>query len=182
MKRGLAVVLLALALALAGCGDSGDDGDGIATAGDDPTEQSDSGDDGTGAPTEDEIYEAQLAYVECMREHGIDMDDPQPGEPLRLRIEGDPEEAQAAQEACQDLLPQQGPGGANPEEAQERMLGFAECMRENGVESFPDPQPGGGIQIGPEQADDPDFQAAQETCQEEMGLGEPGTTRDGGGA
>jgi hypothetical protein len=179
MKRRLAVGLLALALALAGCASDDGDGDGIASANDGEATEAPGSD---GAPTEDELYEAQLAYVECMREHGIDMDDPQPGEPLRLQIQGDPEEAQAAQEACQDLLPQQGgPGGANPEEAQERMLGFAECMRENGVESFPDPQPGGGIQIGPEQADDPDFQAAQETCQEEMGLGAPGTTRDSNG-
>jgi hypothetical protein len=188
MRRRLAGVLLALplvvALALAGCGDSDGDDDGIATAGDEAAEDGDGGDGGSSPDelSEEEMYEAQLAYTECMREHGIDMEDPQPGEPLRVQLRGDPEEARAAQEACQDLLPAGGPGGgANDPRAQERMLEFAQCMRDNGVESFPDPQPGGGIQIGPDQAEDPDFEAAQETCREGI-LGDgPTQTNEGGG-
>lgn len=187
MRRRLAAALLALPLllgpALAACASSDDDGDGIASAGGDPTAEPDSDDDGgAGELTEDERYEAILAYTQCMREHGVEMEDPQPGEPLRLQLRGDPEQSQAAQEACQDLLPNGGPGGGEVDpQMQQRMLDFAQCMRDNGVESFPDPQPGGGVQIGPAQAEDPDFEAAQETCAEEV-LGDvPGLRRNGGG-
>ena len=186
MRRAMAGALLALplllALALAGCGGSGDDDDGIATAGNDATGEPDP--ESSGPLSEEEMYEAQLAFAQCMREHGVDMEDPQPGEGLRIQVRGDPAVVEAAQQACQDLLPQGGPGGgeSNPE-AQEQMLAFAECMRDNGVESFPDPQPGGGIRIGPEQAEDPDFEAAQEKCNEEVLGGQPETYRgDGGGA
>jgi hypothetical protein len=186
MKRRLAGALLALplllALALAGCGGSGEDDDGIATAGGDATEEPDSG-EGAEELTEEEMYEAHLAYAQCMREHGIEMEDPAPGEPLRIQIQGDPAAAEAAQEACRDLLPEGGPGGGeNDAEAREQMLALAECMRENGVESFPDPQPGEGIRIGPEQAEDPDFEAAQEKCNEEVMGGQPDTFRGGGDA
>jgi hypothetical protein len=182
MKQRLAGALLALplllALALAGCGGSGED-DGIATAGGDTTEEPDSG-DGTEELTQEEMYEAHLAYAQCMREHGIDMEDPAPDEPLRVQIQGDPAVAEAAQEACQDLLRGGAGGGESDPQVQEQMLALAECMRENGVESFADPQPGGGIQIGPEQAGDPDFEAAQEKCNEEVMGGQPDTFRDGG--
>jgi hypothetical protein len=56
---------------------------------------------------------------------------------------------------------------------QEKMRQFAKCMRDNGVENFPDPQEDGGIMIqggGPGSTDglnpdDPTFKAAQEKCQ-----------------
>jgi hypothetical protein len=58
----------------------------------------------------------------------------------------------------------------DPEEALQR---FAECMREHGVEDFPDPQIGddGGIQIqapagGPGDADRETLDAAMEACQD----------------
>ncbi len=58
-----------------------------------------------------------------------------------------------------------GRGQANPQQ-EENGRKYAECMRENGVEKFPDPKPGQrGIQIGPEVGDDPDFQKAQDACQ-----------------
>jgi hypothetical protein len=185
MRRRLAGVLLALSLVVtvAGCGGSDGDDDGIATAGDEGAEPTEDGDSAPEELSEDERYEAQLAYAQCMREHGIDMEDPQPGEPLRIQLRGDPEQARAAQEACQDLLPEGGPGrGGDDPEMQQRMLEFAQCMRDNGVESFPDPQPGGGIQIGPDQAEDPDFEAAQETCREGILDGQPDTDSEGDGA
>jgi hypothetical protein len=63
-------------------------------------------------------------------------------------------------------------GKPNPE-MQEKMRQFAKCMRDNGVENFPDPQEDGGIMIqggGPGSTDglnpdDPTFKAAQEKCQ-----------------
>ncbi len=46
---------------------------------------------------------------------------------------------------------------------------FAECMRENGVEKFPDPAADGGtrIAVGPESGIDPqEFEAASKACEE----------------
>jgi hypothetical protein len=74
--------------------------------------------------------------------------------------------------------PAGGDGGADgevsDEEAEEAMLEFAECMRENGVD-MPDPQTGGGgagIVIGPgADGDAPDmeaFEAADEACRHLM--------------
>jgi hypothetical protein len=166
--QGLAGVLLPLMLALflAGCSGSGDDDDGIASAGGDASETEEPGSDEE--LTEEEIYEQQLAFAACLREHGVDVEDPALGEPFT--IQGREGELEPAMEACQHLQPQGGGPGGGPEdpEMRERMLEFAQCMRDNGVESFPDPQSGGGIQIGPEQAEDPDFEAAQEQCQEEI--------------
>ena len=58
-----------------------------------------------------EDEEKLLDFARCMREHGIDMPDPGEGGML-FRVGGpgdadaiDPEEFEAAQEACQDLLP-----------------------------------------------------------------------------
>jgi hypothetical protein len=183
MKRRLllgALLPLLLGLVLAGCTGSGDD-DGIASADSDASEEESNSGDGSEQLSEEEIYEQQLEFAACLREHGVDIEDPQPGEPFR--IQGRAEELEPAMEACRHLQPEGGGPGSGPEdpEMRERMLAFAECMRDNGVESFPDPQAGGGIQIGPEQADDPDFEAAQETCREEMG-GSPDTQTGGAGA
>lgn len=63
-----------------------------------------------------------------------------------------------------------GAGSANPDAFDspgEAALAFAQCMRDEGVEDFPDPQiDGGRVQISPGgiDPDDPDVQAAQETC------------------
>ena len=46
---------------------------------------------------------------------------------------------------------------------------FAQCMRENGVEKFPDPDPNGGtrIAIGPESGiDEDEFEAASKKCEQ----------------
>jgi hypothetical protein len=67
--------------------------------------------------------------------------------------------------------------GSNPnsdDASQDRAeaLEFSECMRDNGITDFPDPQEGeggGGLTL-PEgmNADDPDFKAAEEACVEFM--------------
>jgi hypothetical protein len=47
-----------------------------------------------------------VKYAQCMREHGIDMPDPKPGEPIRLRITKDQEaKAEEAKEACRHFAP-----------------------------------------------------------------------------
>jgi len=61
-----------------------------------------------------------------------------------------------------------GNGGGSPEE--NAAVTFAQCMRDHGVEDFPDPvvDEDGGISIGDalaDQRDTPDFQAAEDACE-----------------
>jgi hypothetical protein len=71
-------------------------------------------------------------------------------------LDGDGGEAADPSEASSEAV--------DPEEAR---LAHAECMREHGVD-FPDPNSGGDVNLGPEQIEDPDFEAAQEACAEEL--------------
>ncbi len=57
--------------------------------------------------------------------------------------------------------------GTSPSASGGPALQFANCMRAHGVTNFPDPSPGGGIQIGPGSGINPQspaFQAAQKAC------------------
>lgn len=62
------------------------------------------------------------------------------------------------------------PGGASPTSAKDRGLAFAKCMRENGVEKFPDPGGDGRSQIfGKSSGIDPkspEFKKAMEACKD----------------
>jgi hypothetical protein len=131
------------------------------------------------------------AFAECMRSHGIEMADPEVvsdgsgGTRTKVRIGGPSgapqgatgpgpgdEQFKKAEEQCRSLLPQGGELGQGPSpEDEENMRNFSKCMRENGVENFPDPQPGGGIAISPENGvnpEDPAFQEAEKKCQDLM--------------
>ncbi len=55
-------------------------------------------------------------------------------------------------------------------------LAFSECMRGHGVTNFPDPSPGGGINIPASSGINPAspaFQAAQDTCRKQLPGGGP---------
>lgn len=66
--------------------------------------------DGRG-PIDQQRYDEMVKYAQCMREHGIDMPDPRPGEPIRLHIRKDQEaKAAEAQKACRHLAPGLGEG------------------------------------------------------------------------
>jgi hypothetical protein len=55
-------------------------------------------------------------------------------------------------------------------------LKFSECMRSHGVSNFPDPNPGGGINISPGSGLDPQspaFQSAQQSCKKLLPGGGP---------
>lgn len=121
---------------------------------------------------------AQLEFARCMREQGIDMPDPGSGGGGAVRIGGDGLDAdkmQAAFEACRQYMggAAEGPREIDPE-MQDKLIEFAGCMRDNGVD-FPDPDfsgGGGAISIGPGGGIDPsssEFQAAQEACQSILG-------------
>jgi hypothetical protein len=145
--------------------------------------------------------EAALAFAQCMREHGVDMPDPQVGSNGEMTFSigvgpgnADMETMQAAQEACQDLMPR--PMGEPRElsaEEKDAMLGFAQCMRDHGID-MPDPEfeNGGMVRIGGGPASnggegpafDPrsdEFQAASEACRAEFGDQMPGGGPGGDG-
>ena len=93
---------------LAACGGgSGGDPPGVASL-DEGAATTTGNESATGGETTDDPAEAGLAFAECMREHGIDMPDPEGGELIFEQGKGDfdPEsdEYQAAEQECQPLL------------------------------------------------------------------------------
>src|SRR5262245_15697567 len=73
----LAVIPLALVLVLGACGGSGSGGSGVASLDDGTGNQATSSDSGDDEVTPEEAEEAFTKYAECMREHGVDMPDPE---------------------------------------------------------------------------------------------------------
>ena len=135
-------------------------------------------------------------FAQCMRDHGVDMPDPQTAEGgsgdgggVRITVSGGPNSnADAAMEACKDKLPNGGvPPSMSPEQ-QEQLRQFAQCMRDHGVD-MPDPDPNnGGLRIsqsgGPAAGmgpDDPTFKAAQEACKDKLPGAVGGTVTNNGG-
>lgn len=112
-------------------------------------------------------HERMLEFAQCMRDHGVDMPDPEPGGPVQLRVPPGPE-GEAAMEACRHLAPN---GGEAPEYDADGMAAlrdFTECMRENGVD-MPDPAADGALSM-PEGVNPqgPEVQDAMEQCRELM--------------
>jgi hypothetical protein len=168
-----------------------------------------SGTDGETATTTDP-EDAFLAFARCMREHGVDMPDPQVDDNGRgvIQVGGpgadgeaqpiDKDTMDAAQQACQPLIEdvvqnrQQDLDPEQIQEMQDQALAFSQCMRDHGID-FPDPvfgdsgtvsislgEPGSGG-LDPQSSD---FQAAQQECQSTVGgpLGGAATQTAGGGS
>jgi hypothetical protein len=117
------------ALLIAGCSNSGDEAEG---------------DGGTAVANQDAVE-----FAECMRENGV-AEFPDPDASGELTIDGvvngsgiDPDGPvwTGAIDACQDLQPPGFTGDEVSASEQEERLEFAQCIRDNGVEDFPDPTP-----------------------------------------
>ncbi|MEU8138935.1 hypothetical protein [Streptodolium elevatio] len=152
----LAALPVAAALLVGAC--SSDDGKGSEQAAQSPA--------GAAAGLSDD--ERNVKYAECLRENGLDVADPPPGQNVQLQIDRsktDKAMVAEAQENCRPFSPPQsgaGSGGQDNASGQQ----FAACMRENGVEEFPDPDPNQrGVRMSAEVQQDPDFQSAVATCQ-----------------
>lgn len=190
------VAVPALGLLLAACS-GGASSEGIASL----QEATDDGSSTTAPATSTDPEQAMLDFAQCMREHGVDMPDPEispagGGFAFGITVEGGPAEEgaeegpissaeldqmMAANEACQHFLEGVVQEFEMPDmsEMQDQMLAFAQCMRDNGID-YPDPEftADGGItmSIGPGEEggidpSDPGFQEAQEACQEIFGGG-----------
>jgi hypothetical protein len=147
--------------------------------------------------------EAIFAFAACLRDEGVDVEDPTVDADGNLRpprprdIEGvDREAIRAAMDACSEHLENVAFGldAEDQTERQDQLLEYASCMRENGFD-MPDPDlsalgnpgQGGGGPFGDIDRDDPEFQTAQEACAEIFGAdgrvpgAGPGGGPDGGG-
>lgn len=159
---GVPLLLVALAVTT-GCGGPAA-GEGVATADGGTSTASPS----TGATTPVADEDKPLRFAQCMREHGVDMPDPDPGgKPGLLKIDrNDPKFAKAF-DACKQYAPiGDGTRTLSPEQ-QQQVLAFTKCMREHGID-VPDPQPDGGIKFDKKSGVDlssPKFKAASEACE-----------------
>ena len=95
-------------------------------------------------------YENAVKFSECMRDNGV-AEFPDPDGSGQLTIDGvlngsslDPSTPawKEAIAACKDLQPPGFTGHKRSAKQQQRALEFAQCMRDNGVEDFPDPAKG----------------------------------------
>jgi hypothetical protein len=212
MKMRMAAGALGAVLtigALAGCGGGGNNGVASLGGGDSSQEASSGG--GSTKVSQRERDAAFRKFTECMRDHGVEMQDPEVGDDGSFTISAqadtqagtgpaDPD-FQAANEACQKYLDgvinggdREAPSAAEIEKIQRQALKFARCMRAAGFD-FPDPQfqsgsGGGGMVMigGPGESidpTDPAVQAAMTKCQKAAGMPKPGkggpTTVNGGG-
>lgn len=186
---------LLLAVGLAACGGAAADG------GDEVASLSDTS---TTAPVGEALdpEAAAIAFTECMRENGVDMEDPTvdadgnvvPGLPTNLPDPEDGDEVigaglgedmRGAFEECGDLLEGTAFGFTRGDmtELQDELLDLAQCLRDQGLDvADPDLSAGAGEGAGPGAGpfaidfEDPEVQAALEVCEEFLpNLGGPGS-------
>lgn len=191
----LAALLLIGATA---CGGDEEASPGLASL-DESAQQADAEDaESTDASDGAEGDAALLEVAECMRSNGVtEFPDPVVSADgtasfdfQAMATSGIDRESTAFRQAideCGELLEGTtlggGPFGDDPD-AEDRLLEFAQCMRDNGVPDFEDPQIG---TAGPPAAgggrpdlDDPAQRAAFEICQDEVNVPVPGGTGDQG--
>jgi len=156
-KRFLVFCLLSLGLVTAAACSTSDDGRGVASVG------------GTAAPSATPSLsrlDLLTRFSQCMREHGVPMTDPEvDGDTVR---QGHADKGAArdklfpAEDACKQYRPAQEVGPVM-DLKNELARQEARCMREHGVENYPDPGPD-GTRVPSEVGADPDFMDARETC------------------
>jgi hypothetical protein len=95
--------------------------------------------------------EQGMKFAECMRKNGVrDFPDPNASGQLtrdqianRSSLDTNSAAFKQANSACKDLEPAGFTGGKRSPEQQKAALKFAQCIRDNGVKDFPDPDPDG---------------------------------------
>ncbi len=202
--RQLLIILLALSLGAAACGSDQqetvaaaplivvDSSDAVAAEASDSDEaDGDPGATSTGAPAGQTDEELALEFTQCMRDEGVDLQDPtvnadgsielfEPGA-IRNIDANDPDVADAIEE-CGDLIAGASflPGaGLDQSEIEDRLLGFAECLRDLGLD-VDDPDLSRGLAGGPAAVfgdnfdpTDPANADAVQACQSAFGAGGP---------
>jgi hypothetical protein len=186
-RSPLLLLAIGAALTLGACGSSDDNG----------------GSGSSAKGQDDKAFEGALKYAKCMREHGIDMPDPQRvgSGGIKQTMKGKPgsrAKMDAANKDCQKYMQIGGgraPSAAEQAKAKDAMLAYAKCMRDNGVD-MPDPKfsnSGGGVTFqlggpgnkggstGGPNPDSPTFKAADKVCHSKLAdLEKGGPGGDGG--
>ena len=147
MRTKALVVAIVLLVVACGGSDDASDPEGVASI--------NGANSGGDASARIGFEEGLLEFTGCMRDEGIDLPDIQvnaDGQPIlsTALLEGiDTQSADfnAAFFACVGILAEASPVqiGSDPEmqaAVQDTLRDFSACMRENGVEGFPDPAPG----------------------------------------
>ncbi|GAA3619806.1 hypothetical protein GCM10022419_126780 [Nonomuraea rosea] len=166
MKISLMLAVPLMAVALTACGATAEDG-GVAGASGNTATSSAPASSAASAPADQR--EAALKFAQCMREHGVDMPDPEPGGPIAIQERaGDGEKAKKAQEACKQFLQaavgEQGKG-IDPGE-RDMLVKLAQCMRQHGID-MPDPGADGKVEINvPAGTPEEKVKQAHEACKE----------------
>jgi hypothetical protein len=180
-------LLFVAGLVLAACTSKHDD-DLSETIADNPTEQSD---DATNNPSTPGAGDPLLDFFQCLRDGGLDVADPEPGDRVSLQGVDPNDPAQVATvDNCRNthlaefdgqMTVGQGNMGDNMS-SPEALIAFVDCMRESGID-MPDPDSDGRLYL-PEDFDpnDREFQAAAQQCAQHLDggimMGQPGA---GGG-
>lgn len=103
------------------------------------------------ALTQAQVFQRLVKFAECMRDHGIDVPDPQPG---RFQIPAGTDPAtEAALRACRQWLPSLNASGgvrpnANLAAELPHLIAYARCMRAHDI-SMLDPNSFGALNLGP---------------------------------
>ena len=161
-SRILALGLLVTAAA-AGCAQA-PAGDKVASAGGAPSASA------SAVAVSDQ--DAPLKFSQCMREQGITwFPDPEPaGGGLAIKMpEGtDKAKMDAAMEACKKWMPDGGERGPVDPQQLEQARKMSQCMRDNGVPNFPDPDADGSMRIDGDKVGmgpgDATFEKADQAC------------------
>jgi hypothetical protein len=153
-SRGTPWLLTAvLAVLLAACGQ----GAGTSTA--------------TSSPSSDS-RDAALLYAQCMRSNGVPgFPDPDANGRFSLShgeggVDQDDPTFRAAAEACRALAPSGEHEQFGDPVFVEQMREFSQCMRDNGLPDFPDPDADGRLRGTGHEAGGPTYEAAFAACRE----------------
>jgi hypothetical protein len=181
--RRLAVVVLVLVgvgLLSAACG--GSPSSGIASIGSTTIAAPASSAAAEGGGSTTAKVRAALAYVACMRSHGLS-NFPEPSSTGQINVDfahggkdGSPTSAGidrmspqyiSADDTCRHLLPGGVPTAAQNQQTIAKGLKFAQCMRSHGVLNYPDPNPANPnvVRLLGVDTSSPQFQTAQKTCE-----------------
>lgn len=137
MKRGLRpfAALAMVALIGAGCGSASPPDNGPADSSGTPAARSD-----TGATKEPTARDKAVKFAECIRANGVsDFPDPNAKNEFAYGISVSPAVWKQATTACKGLQPPGTLSSKRNRKQQSASLRFAQCIRDNGVDDFPDP-------------------------------------------
>ena len=176
--RSAAGVTAALGLSLLAAACGGSPGSHVAQLGTTSTQG--------GSPSGGSTHEQALAFVRCVRSHGVSLW-PEPDStgafdksrltPSQLGVGSS--QIASAQRACKSLLPTF--SAAPQPHVLAQALEFSRCMRAHGARSFPDPESNGAIVIPHAMENSPAYLAALHSCLGKYGVPPPPAPASGSG-